>query len=73
MAKSCEKLPVPLEKIEEAVAEIEDSLQCPGQGEISSIRVRTGHGKLRMLHQVAYVRFASVYREFTADLSQLHP
>ncbi len=69
MAKSCEKLPVPLEKIEGAVAEIEDSLRNAGQGEISSIRVgEMAMEKLRSLHKVAYVRFASVYREFT-DLS----
>lgn len=69
MAKACEKLPVPLERIEEAVAEIEDSLRNAGQGEISSIRVgELAMEKLRLLHQVAYVRFASVYREFT-DLS----
>jgi len=69
MAKSCEKLPVPLERIEEAVAEIEDSLRNAGQGEISSVRVgELAMEKLRLLHQVAYVRFASVYREFT-DLS----
>jgi transcriptional repressor NrdR len=69
MAKACEKLPVPLEKIEGAVAEIEDSLRNTGQGEISSERVgELAMEKLRGLHQVAYVRFASVYREFT-DLS----
>jgi len=69
MAKACEKLPVPLERIEEAVAEIEESLRNTGQGEISSVRVgELAMEKLRGLHQVAYVRFASVYREFT-DLS----
>jgi len=69
MAKACEKLPVPLEKIEEEVAQIEDTLRSTGQGEVSSERVgELAMEKLRGLHQVAYVRFASVYREFT-DLS----
>jgi transcriptional repressor NrdR len=69
MARACEKLPVPLEKIEEAVAQIEDTLRSTGQGEVSSERVgELAMEKLRGLHQVAYVRFASVYREFT-DLS----
>lgn len=69
MARACEKLPVSLEKIEEAVAQIEDTLRSTGQGEVSSERVgELAMEKLRGLHQVAYVRFASVYREFT-DLS----
>lgn len=69
MARACEKLPVPLEKIEEVVAEIESSLRNTGLGEVSSERVgELAMEKLRSLHQVAYVRFASVYREFT-DLS----
>ena len=65
MAKACEKLPVPLERIEEAVAHIEESLRNTGQGEIQSVRLGDlAMEKLRGLHQVAYVRFASVYREF---------
>ena len=69
MAEACEKLPVPLERIEEAVADIEESLRNTGQGEIQSVRLGDlAMEKLRGLHQVAYVRFASVYREFS-DLS----
>ena len=65
-AKACEKLPVPLEQIEEAVSRIEETLRETGQGEVSSMTVGSlAMMELRDIHNVAYVRFASVYREFT--------
>jgi len=79
LAKACEKLPVPLEQIEEAVTRIEENLREMGQGEISSLMVGSlAMDELRRIHKVAYVRFASVYREFTdissfvEEISRLH-
>ncbi len=79
LAKACEKLPVPLEQIEEAATRIEEALREMGQGEISSLMVGSlAMDELRSIHKVAYVRFASVYREFTdissfvEEISRLH-
>jgi transcriptional repressor NrdR len=65
--KACEKRPVGSEKIEEAIADIERDIYGIGESEISS----TDLGELVMkrlagLDDVAYVRFASVYRSFTS-------
>jgi transcriptional repressor NrdR len=79
LAKACEKLPVPLDQIEEAATRIEETLRQTGQGEISSGMVGSlAMEELRGIHKVAYVRFASVYREFTdissflEEISRLH-
>ena len=79
LAKACEKLPVTLEQIEEAVTRIEETLRETGQGEISSLMVGSlAMDELRCINKVAYVRFASVYREFTdisnfvEEISRLH-
>lgn len=67
--RACEKLPVPLDRLEDAAARIEGKLRESEQGEVSSLQVGDlAMEELRKLHKVAYVRFASVYREFT-DLS----
>jgi len=68
--KACEKRPVPTEKIEEVVDKIEREIQEMGKKEIPSTEI--GERVMRQLHkldQVAYVRFASVYREFK-DLNE---
>lgn len=73
MQRACEKLPVPLEKIEEAVLRIEDALRASGQGEIPATTVgELASDELRKINKVAYVRFASVYREFTDISSFTH-
>lgn len=65
MLKACEKLPVPIESIEAAVARIEARCQEEFDREVeSSVIGSMVMEELRQLHQVAYVRFASVYREF---------
>ena len=67
--RACEKLPVPLERIEEAVAHIEDRLRATGQGEVMASTIGDyASDELKKINKVAYVRFASVYREFT-DIS----
>ncbi len=66
---ACEKLPVALEALEAAAARIEERVRASGQGEISTtVLGEMAADELRGINKVAYVRFASVYREFT-DIS----
>ncbi|MCR5220899.1 MAG: transcriptional regulator NrdR [bacterium] len=63
--RACEKRPVSLTTIEEMVNQIEASLLERGEREVETQDI--GEAVMRALHdvdQVAYVRFASVYREF---------
>ena len=63
--RACEKRPVSLDVLESLVDEIESSLQNSMDREVTSISIGTlAMEKLRSLDEVAYVRFASVYREF---------
>ena len=65
LQKACEKRPVPMETIESVVNKIEQEIQELGEKEISTAGI--GERVMRELHrldQVAYVRFASVYRDF---------
>lgn len=63
--KACHKRPVTMEQMEEVATEIEAELQNSLTREISSQRIGVlVMDKLKCLDPVAYVRFASVYREF---------
>jgi transcriptional repressor NrdR len=63
--KACEKRPVSVDQIEEITSEIERSLQKKFDREISSVVIgELIMEKLSVLDEVAYVRFASVYRQF---------
>jgi transcriptional repressor NrdR len=62
--KACEKRPIAIEKIEKAVAEIEESLRKRGKEIKSKVIGELIMDKLKKLDKVAYIRFASVYREF---------
>jgi transcriptional repressor NrdR len=65
MIKACEKRPVPLTDLQAAADEIDLSLQNSMEREISSDRIgELVMLKLKDLDEVAYVRFASVYRQF---------
>jgi len=65
LIKACEKRPVPLEKLETIVNEIERDLRNQGASEISSDTVgELVMDQLAKVDEVAYVRFASVYRQF---------
>jgi transcriptional repressor NrdR len=65
MLKSCEKRPVSLSTLENAVAEIESTLQNSLEREVTSTEIgEYAMDKLKNVDQVAYVRFASVYRQF---------
>ena len=70
MLRACEKLNVPMEDLEAATARIEARCQEEYDREVPSAVVGSlVMEELRSLDQVAYVRFASVYREFR-DVSQ---
>jgi len=65
MQRACEKRPVPIATIEEVVDRIEQSLQECGEKEVpSSLVGESIMQSLQSLDEVAYVRFASVYRQF---------
>lgn len=63
--KACEKRPVSTDAIEDSIARIEHKVQEQGLREISSEDVgEQVMEALKSLDEVAYVRFASVYRSF---------
>lgn len=65
ITKACEKRPISINTIERAVDRIEQTFQDKGEKEIESTGV--GEKVMSELHEideVAYVRFASVYRQF---------
>ena len=65
MIRACEKRPVPLADLERIAGEIEQDLQNSMEREISTEDVgEKVMERLRKVDQVAYVRFASVYRQF---------
>ena len=71
LRKACEKRPISLEQIEIAVSEIESELMEMGEKEVSNVVVGEAVMKhLRELDDIAYVRFASVYRSFR-DIDEL--
>jgi transcriptional repressor NrdR len=70
MLVACEKLPVSFEEIENAAARVETRCQNEYDREVESTVIGAlVMDELRELNQVAYVRFASVYREFK-DVTQ---
>jgi transcriptional repressor NrdR len=65
MLKACEKRPIPVGRLEEIVEELESRLQERADKEMKASEVgQLVMDRLRDLDKVAYVRFASVYREF---------
>ena len=65
LLRACEKRPVPLETLERNVDEIETLQQNSLDREVPSTLIGTyAMDKLKKVDEVAYVRFASVYREF---------
>lgn len=65
MLRACEKRPVSIEVIEKAVDEIENELNNSMQKEIESSKLGDMViEKLKNIDEIAYVRFASVYRQF---------
>jgi transcriptional repressor NrdR len=69
--KACEKRPLPTGAIEKLVDDVENELHSLGKVEIaSSVVGGIVMEKLKQLDHIAYIRFASVYRDF-ADISSL--
>ncbi len=65
MIKACEKRPVPITEIEKAASDIEQTLQSTMRVEIPSTEIgELVMKKLKVLDDVAYVRYASVYKQF---------
>ena len=65
MLRACEKRPVAMADLELAVDEIEQSLQNSLDREVSTSQIgELVMERLKPLDEVAYVRFASVYRQF---------
>ena len=65
MLRACEKRPVPIADLQTAADEIEQELQNSLDREVPSERIgELVMLKLKPLDEVAYVRFASVYRQF---------
>ena len=61
--KACAKRPIPAQSIEKLVEDIEGDLQ--GLGEVTASRIGEAvMEQLKVLDRVAYIRFASVYRDF---------
>ncbi len=70
LKKACEKRPISIATLDAVVDRLEKQFQEMGESEIQSVTI--GEAVMRELHQldqVAYVRFASVYREFK-DIDQ---
>ena len=65
LIRACEKRPVSFDTLEGIVNEVEQALQNELKQEISSAEIgELVMDKLKKVDQVAYVRFASVYRQF---------
>ena|ERR1700690_2389056 len=71
LKKACSKRPVPVEALEAAADRIERAMEEAGEKEIPSSRIGDAvMAALRDIDEVAYVRFASVYRSFR-DVNEL--
>jgi len=63
--KACEKRPISIEQMENIVLEVEKQIQKKESREVPSTRIgELIMERLKLLDDVAYVRFASVYRQF---------
>ena len=69
LLRACEKRPVSLEEIDRMTDEIEADILNSLEREVTSYRIgELAMEKLKQIDEVAYVRFASVYRQF-ADIN----
>jgi transcriptional repressor NrdR len=63
--RACEKRPISVEKMEDIVIQVERAIQKKSDREVLSSRIgELVMEKLKTIDDVAYVRFASVYRQF---------
>ncbi len=72
LLRACEKRPVSLERLEKAVDEIETQIQNSLEREVSTSKIgEYVMEQLMRIDDVAYIRFASVYRQFK-DIKSFH-
>ncbi|MGX7420127.1 transcriptional regulator NrdR [Carnobacterium gallinarum] len=65
LIRSCEKRPVAMEQVERMVDEVENKVRSLGESEVSTTLIGEYiMQRLAEVDEVAYIRFASVYREF---------
>ncbi|ANZ99605.1 MULTISPECIES: transcriptional regulator NrdR [Carnobacterium] len=65
LIRSCEKRPVAMEQVEKIVDEVENKVRGLGENEVSTTLIGEYiMERLAQVDEVAYIRFASVYREF---------
>ncbi len=65
LLKACEKRPVPMAKLAEAIDEVESKLADSAEREMPTTAIgEMLMDRLRSVDKIAYVRFASVYRDF---------
>ncbi|MDR0406018.1 MAG: transcriptional regulator NrdR [Clostridiales bacterium] len=65
LLRACEKRPVSLDQLEKVIDEVESIIHNSLTREVSSYQIgELVMGRLREIDEVAYVRFASVYRRF---------
>ncbi|MDE5984305.1 MAG: transcriptional regulator NrdR [Eubacterium sp.] len=65
MLRACEKRSITISELETAISELEATLQSAIDREVTSVRIgELIMEKLKQIDEVAYVRFASVYKEF---------
>ncbi len=65
MVRACEKRPVSLSQLESIADEIEQELQSALEREVSTVEIgEMVMKRIKLIDEVAYVRFASVYRSF---------
>ncbi|MFA5258915.1 MAG: transcriptional regulator NrdR [Candidatus Pacearchaeota archaeon] len=62
--RACEKRPVPIEKIDKIIEEVEESLRKRGKEIKTEVIGKMIMNKLKKLDDIAYIRFASVYMNF---------
>ena len=66
IAIACRKRPVPPERIDRLVSSLQRQIETSGDSEIASTRIgELVMDGLKVLDPVAYIRFASVYKDFT--------
>jgi transcriptional repressor NrdR len=65
LLRSCEKRPVSIQDIEQLVDEVEYKIRASGAQEVKSTRIgQLTMNRIKKLDKIAYIRFASVYRDF---------
>ena len=71
MWKACEKRSLSVEEVEDIARDIEQAISRSGVSEVTSSQIgEFAMDGLRPLDEIAYIRFASVYKEF-ADLNEM--